>query len=774
MTLPSTPRRAGPFNGNGSATSFAFTFKVFSDEDIRVVLTSSVGVETALVLDSHYSVTLNGDQEANPGGSVTYPISGTPLPAGAKLTIAGALEYDQPTDIPDGGNFSPTALENALDRISMQIQQLAEENDRSVRLPVSVSGVSVALPTPQADELLVWNSDATALTNKSVTELATTVAYANWRTSLFDGTGSQTAFTLAIDPVNINNLDVTVSGVPQRPVEDYTLSGVTLTFSTAPPAGTKNVMVRYGEALPTGITDASAVTYRWTDSSPDPYSVEDALREEYVLERAYKSTDLGKWGPAFARLAANPDCRVIKVAATQQNVFNVDAAVAIDRSDLTIYTPGRWGATINLEGSDPYVLDFGGASTVRFNNYLRNLILTRSSTAASGAMIRLRNVYYWGYHNCRLFMDNKAWRGMEIVSSSYGRSYENSSEFPIREHIYMAGGAGDAGSAGGWVVSNQWKGLTIEGGHAATANPLDQGCILMDDHVSACWFIDVEGYRHKGYLVYGKGTLANRSRNILNLIWNPNVECTFANSGTVRLDNYVGNQIRKGWSEGNDCAAIWLTANAQSNIVSDMQIGLKGVSGYGVRDAGTNNTRNNMEYVAYTSGADTPTAGLRYDSTVERPIDTEFTVLQTTLGVSSAAGSTANVNIRQMRYKSLVSGPFDSNLQAASNATIDDVVSQDDAATPFVTAAATLSLFPGYRTYFVDGTTAIDNMAAGYMGEVRMLRLRTAGGSVRDLNLSGGNISLAVASSTFTSAAGRGALTLQWDGTYWSEVGRNG
>lgn len=252
MTLPSTPRRAGPFNGNDSATSFAFTFKVFSDEDIRVVRTNSAGVETALTLDSDYSVTLNGDQEANPGGSVTYPISGSPLPLGSKLTIAGALEYDQPTDIPDGGNFSPTALENALDRIEMQIQQLDETLDRSVRLPVSVSGVSVTLPTPEADELLVWNSTGTALVNKSISELATTVAYANWRTDLFNGTGSQTTFTLTTDPVNINNLLVVVGGVPQRPGEEFTLSGVTLTFNTAPPAGTKNVMANYGQALPQG------------------------------------------------------------------------------------------------------------------------------------------------------------------------------------------------------------------------------------------------------------------------------------------------------------------------------------------------------------------------------------------------------------------------------------------------------------------------------------------------------------------------------------------
>ena len=282
MTLPSTPRRAGPFNGNGSATSFAFTFKVFAEEDIRVVIADVDGVESTLMLNSDYSVTLNGDQVANPGGSITYPLSGDPLATGETLTAAGALEYDQPADIPDGGNFNPTALENELDRIVMQVQQLAEENDRSVRLPVSVDGVSVELPVPEANELLVWNADATALTNKSVSELATAVAYANWRTSLFNGNGSTTAFVLDIDPVNINNLDVVVSGVPQRPVEDYTLTGATLTFSTAPPSGTKNVMVRYGEAVPAGTLDASGVTYTAPAGGAGTRDVEAKLYETRV------------------------------------------------------------------------------------------------------------------------------------------------------------------------------------------------------------------------------------------------------------------------------------------------------------------------------------------------------------------------------------------------------------------------------------------------------------------------------------------------------------
>ncbi len=139
MTIPSTPRKAGPFLGDGATTSFPFAFKVFGPADIKVVVANSAGVQTTLALNSDYSVTLNPNQDTSPGGTVTYPISGSPLPSGGVLSIIGDIDYDQPLDLPSGGNFSPLALENQLDRTAMQIQQLREEMDRTAKLPPTSS-----------------------------------------------------------------------------------------------------------------------------------------------------------------------------------------------------------------------------------------------------------------------------------------------------------------------------------------------------------------------------------------------------------------------------------------------------------------------------------------------------------------------------------------------------------------------------------------------------------------------------------------------------------
>ena len=137
MTTPSTARKAGPLLGTGSQTTWPFTFKVFAAGDIQVTIANSASVETLLVLGTDYSVALNANQETSPGGTLTYPISGSPLPTGSVLVIIGDIDYDQALDLPTGGNFNPLALENQLDRTTMQIQQLAEQMTRTVKVPVT-------------------------------------------------------------------------------------------------------------------------------------------------------------------------------------------------------------------------------------------------------------------------------------------------------------------------------------------------------------------------------------------------------------------------------------------------------------------------------------------------------------------------------------------------------------------------------------------------------------------------------------------------------------
>ena len=86
MTISTTTRKAGPFTGNGTTSSFPFAFKVFTAADVYVVRTSaSLGPDTVLALTTDYTVALNPNQDASPGGTVT--LTGGALAAGYSLTI---------------------------------------------------------------------------------------------------------------------------------------------------------------------------------------------------------------------------------------------------------------------------------------------------------------------------------------------------------------------------------------------------------------------------------------------------------------------------------------------------------------------------------------------------------------------------------------------------------------------------------------------------------------------------------------------------------------
>lgn len=87
-------------------------------------------------------------------------------------------------------------------------------------------------------------------------------------TDYFNGTGAQTAFTLSRTVNSVNDIQVTVNNVVQQPNDAYTLSGTTLTMTSAPSAGTNNVYVRYLSTTTQVITPSqNTVSWNTLDSN---------------------------------------------------------------------------------------------------------------------------------------------------------------------------------------------------------------------------------------------------------------------------------------------------------------------------------------------------------------------------------------------------------------------------------------------------------------------------------------------------------------------------
>jgi hypothetical protein len=99
----------------------------------------------------------------------------------------------------------------------------------------------------------------------------------------FNGDGSTVAFTLATAPAGENNTQVYISGVYQQK-DTYSVSGTTVTLSSAPPTGTNNIEIVTISTLALGETDASLVTYTPAGTGAVERTVQSVLRESVSVK----------------------------------------------------------------------------------------------------------------------------------------------------------------------------------------------------------------------------------------------------------------------------------------------------------------------------------------------------------------------------------------------------------------------------------------------------------------------------------------------------------
>ena len=243
MTVSNDTNKAGPFVGDNAVTSFAFTYKVFAASDLTVILRAADGAETTLVYASDYTVVLNADQDASPGGSITYPISGDELSTNEYLTILRIIDEKQESDITNLGGFYPDIIENMSDRNTMMSQQHHERGERALRISAGSNDAQIAsmeIPPGTTDKYPYFDADGLLTLVSDPTGVATGTALSS---DSFAGDGSTVAFTLSLEPLSAVAVMVSIDGVTQIPTTDYSVLGTTITFVVAPP-NLANIEVR--------------------------------------------------------------------------------------------------------------------------------------------------------------------------------------------------------------------------------------------------------------------------------------------------------------------------------------------------------------------------------------------------------------------------------------------------------------------------------------------------------------------------------------------------
>ena len=205
MTVASTTNKHS-YNGNASQAAFAYTFKIFADADIKVF------VGTALkTLNTHYTLSGVG---ATSGGNVTFTSGNIPAAGTGNVTLLRTLALTQGVDLINYGKFDAEVVESQYDKLTMMVQQLQEQADRTIRFSTTVSdagGVEITDTVAErsgkvlaydangdlsvANELGDWQGNWTSSRTYAVRDLALDAATNNVYTCLI----SHTSGTLSSD-----------------------------------------------------------------------------------------------------------------------------------------------------------------------------------------------------------------------------------------------------------------------------------------------------------------------------------------------------------------------------------------------------------------------------------------------------------------------------------------------------------------------------------------------------------------------------------------------
>lgn len=379
MTISSTLRRAGPFTGNSIVTTFPFAFKVFDKTNVLAVRTDSnaAGAQTVLVLDSDYSVTINADQKASPGGTITYPITGTGyLSSTQQLTVIGSLAYLQPTALTNAGGFYPAVVEDALDREVILSQQLQEIVSRAIVLPITESNPPVLPPAPQRGNT-IFGFDA--LGNLSLMPITVSVGAGaltpEVKVNGIDFTaGTSTSVTLGKAYGSKANLGtVVMAGIPQNP-NSYSLNGLILTFDAIIPLGVDAIWLFGGTTLSIylppdqSVTDAKVAlgsrlynrTHGVVDVTDPEFGAKgDGSTDDTAAFQAAIATGLPVYIPRPA-VAFYIKVGGINCTTAGQKIFGAGKDVSILKLDASsnLAATGLFISTIAAGGEGPQFSDF--------------------------------------------------------------------------------------------------------------------------------------------------------------------------------------------------------------------------------------------------------------------------------------------------------------------------------------------------------------------------------------------------------------------------------
>jgi hypothetical protein len=158
MTVASSTTRTALVGDGATLGPFTSTFKILDDDHVAVYVAG-----TLKTLTTHYTVSGAG------GATFTVTFTSGNAPAnGAQVLLIREVPLTQETDYVENDPFPAETHETALDLAAMVSQQLSEELDRAIKMPVTTTLSDIEWPvgtgaSNRGSKLVRWTTDGTAL-----------------------------------------------------------------------------------------------------------------------------------------------------------------------------------------------------------------------------------------------------------------------------------------------------------------------------------------------------------------------------------------------------------------------------------------------------------------------------------------------------------------------------------------------------------------------------------------------------------------------------------
>lgn len=201
MTI-STQTASVTYTGNGVQTAFTYNFLIpYQSDDTTPAVAVYVIEDDVVTLIPSDQYTITGVDDSD-GGTVTYPLSGSPLSSSQQIQISRALAYTQPTPFPNQG-FLPEVVEESLDDIVMMIQQLAS----ALGVTTTVQPQQEAFPFACTDETTEITATGVYVTFQFPYAFNIESLYASLTTA---SDGGDVSIAVNVNGVDILSTDITI------------------------------------------------------------------------------------------------------------------------------------------------------------------------------------------------------------------------------------------------------------------------------------------------------------------------------------------------------------------------------------------------------------------------------------------------------------------------------------------------------------------------------------------------------------------------------------